>query len=146
MNFHTVPQNMKVWWWYNIWWLTCCQKCFLYIDTFIRVKNGLTEKFLKDHSVEKREICSHWKKTSSNRIFCDFFRKNVTFAELLSKCACEWISIISTLCGKYVHRPDLIKVFSQKHFKNDPNTSSNFYHFELIALNFLYRFCLLYKS
>ena len=40
------------------------------------------------HSVEKREILSHWKKISSNHLFSNFFSKTIAFTEFLRK-KCE---------------------------------------------------------
>ena len=40
------------------------------------------------HSVEKREILSHWKKISSNQLFSNFFSKTIAFTKFLRK-KCE---------------------------------------------------------
>ena len=58
-----------------------CQKC-------VRLNRS---NFHTVHSVEKREILSHWKKISSNQLFSNFFLKNVIFMKFLTK-MCETTS------------------------------------------------------
>ena len=77
--------------------------------------------FVQPHSVEKREILSHWKKISSNRLFSNFFSKSIAFTKFLRK-KCERISAISTLytmsVEKYYKRLSLLlrqsNIFSVK--------------------------------
>ena len=45
----------------------------------------LSSNWTSVHSVEKREILSHWKKISSNQLFSNFFSKTIDFTKFLPK-------------------------------------------------------------
>ena len=57
------------------------------------------------HSVEKREILSHWKEISSNQLFSNFFSKTIAFTNFLRK-KCEREFLQFPHCVMNVHIPE----------------------------------------
>ena len=65
------------------------------------------------HSVEKREILSHWKKISSNQLFSNFFSKTIAFTKFLRK-KCEREFLQFPHCGE--HNVEKTKIYCHKKY------------------------------